>query len=66
MFSESFVAAVRTLFDSDNARILATVPLVRSPGSLPFVERLKARKDVKLCQVKHSSLIYYDSIGLLN
>ncbi|XP_065842816.1 cancer-related nucleoside-triphosphatase homolog isoform X2 [Oscarella lobularis] len=55
MFSESFVAAVRTLFDSDNARILATVPLVRSPGSLPFVERLKARKDVKLCQVSKSN-----------
>eukprot|EP00118_Oscarella_pearsei_P012881 m.98190 g.98190 ORF g.98190 m.98190 type:complete len:91 (+) comp36973_c0_seq4:385-657(+) len=59
MFSKSFIQAVQTLFDSKEARVLATVPIVRSPGSLPFVESLKARLDVKLHVVTNELFLLF-------
>lgn len=50
LFSQSFISAVRELFLSPQATILATVPITKQ-RPIPFVEELKNRQDVTLIGV---------------
>ena len=51
LFSQSFISAVRELFLSPQATILATVPITKQ-RPIPFVEELKNRQDVTLIEVR--------------
>ncbi|PFX27426.1 Cancer-related nucleoside-triphosphatase [Stylophora pistillata] len=50
LFSDCFVRAVRELFSSPQATILATVPVTKQ-RPIPFVDELKNRRDVTLIEV---------------
>ncbi|XP_020902502.1 cancer-related nucleoside-triphosphatase isoform X2 [Exaiptasia diaphana] len=54
LFSRLFSQAVSDLFESKTPCILATVPIAKQ-RAIPFVERLKERKDVVLIEVTRTN-----------
>ena len=51
LFSQSFIQAIRELFDVPSAIVLASVPIARQKR-IPFVEEIKSRADVTLIEVQ--------------